>query len=87
MQFSVARGQEVFLVVGFLKELHYFMSINNFLLLASKDNERNNLSSGIRDKPAASVSKSGSCFFACRRPNSPWSGYGVYIFLSLNHRG
>ena len=43
MEFSAARGQEMSTVAGFLKGLDHFMFINNFLGLASKDNEKGNL--------------------------------------------
>ena len=49
MEFSAARGQEANTVAGFLKGLEgHFMSINNFLSLASKDNENGNLVTCIR---------------------------------------
>ena len=49
MEFSAARGQEANTVAGFLKGLEdHFTSINNFLSLASKDNENGNLVTCIR---------------------------------------
>ena len=49
MEFSAARGQEANTVAGFLKGLEdHFASINNFLSLASKDNENGNLVTCIR---------------------------------------
>lgn len=48
MEFSAARGHEMSTVAGFLKGLDHFMSINNFLSLASKVNEKGYLITRIR---------------------------------------
>lgn len=48
MEFSAARGQEMSTEVGFEKRLDHFMSITKFLSLASKDNDKDILITGIR---------------------------------------
>lgn len=48
MEFSEARGHEMSTVAGLLKAPDHFMSINNFLTLASKDNEKGNVITCIR---------------------------------------